>query len=148
MKFNWVFFCVVQLIHFCSHHVEAVTCLSNGKCGCKLDDGSAEIDLSDMMSQAPSPMFVGIDTSIGTSTVSVDFCRLFTCVSNSDAMICDNNPYQPPLVIGNKLSSFDYDESTKVVKFIYTESGSPQPATTRIAMHCTQDSGIGRLANF
>ena len=58
MKFNWVLFCAVQLMNLCCNHVEAVACISNGKCGCKLDDGSAEIDLSDLMSQAPSPMYV------------------------------------------------------------------------------------------
>ena len=58
MKSNWVLFCIVQLINLHLYQVGALTCLSKGPCGCKLDDDSGEIDLSVMMNQAPSPMYV------------------------------------------------------------------------------------------
>ncbi|XP_066919936.1 uncharacterized protein [Clytia hemisphaerica] len=127
---------------------DSKVCIASGPCGCKLDDDSAEMDLSPLMNNAPSPMFSGVDTSTGGFSVSVDLCRTFACLNTNDAMFCAIDAIPSPFVIGNKLSSFDYDEENDIVTFIYTLTGAAEPATIRIVLHCTQDSGIGKMSDF
>ena len=57
MKFYLITVCCLGLINI--HVINAVICISKGQCGCMLDDGSSELDLSPMMQQyRTTPMYV------------------------------------------------------------------------------------------
>jgi len=125
-------------------------CVSNGPCGCTLDDGSKKIDPSPMIKAAgKTPMFPGIVGTEPSYKYDVDLCTQFLCgkAAPTKTNVCLKVQSIVNMAIGKDVA-YEYDAESDIVTFVYSGFVQSENVQTRITMHCsTTAPGIGTMAN-